>query len=342
MPLTEKQIKEIREELNNCKKPLFFFHDDPDGLCSFLLLYRYIKEGKGFVLKSVPKLDEKFVRQVDEYEPDKVFILDIALVEQSFIDAVKVPIIWIDHHGPFERQNVKLFNPRVANKDDNTPVTYTCYQVAEKDMWIAAVGCIGDWFIPPFLKKFKDKYPDLIRTNSKNQGDIMFNTELGRLVKIFSFILKGQTNDALKCVKILTRIKTPKEILNQETSKGKFIFKKYEKINKVYEELLNSILKEDPKDKILMFTYTEDKMSFTGDLSNELLHRYPDKLIIIARQKSGEMRMSLRSKHKLLPPILKKALHGLDGHGGGHEHACGASVKKEDFKKFISRLKKEF
>ena len=91
--LTKKQINDIREELNSCKNPLFFFHDDPDGLCSFLLLYRFINEGKGVIVKAAPRLDDKFLRKVEEYAPDKIFVLDIAIVEQSFIDNAKVPVI---------------------------------------------------------------------------------------------------------------------------------------------------------------------------------------------------------------------------------------------------------
>lgn len=38
--LKEDEIKMIKEELDSCKRPLFFFHDDADGLSSFLLMYR--------------------------------------------------------------------------------------------------------------------------------------------------------------------------------------------------------------------------------------------------------------------------------------------------------------
>ena len=37
--LEEKDYAEIRKELETSKNPLFLFHDDPDGLTSFLLLY---------------------------------------------------------------------------------------------------------------------------------------------------------------------------------------------------------------------------------------------------------------------------------------------------------------
>ena len=86
MALTEKQYEEIKNELDNCKNPLFFFDDDPDGLCAFLLLYRYKREGHGIVVKTHPKLDNRSVPKVQEYNPDKIFVLDVATLEQEFID----------------------------------------------------------------------------------------------------------------------------------------------------------------------------------------------------------------------------------------------------------------
>ena len=92
--------------------------------------------------------------------------------------------------------------------------------------------------------------------------------------------------------------------------------------------------------KVLVFTYTDDKMSFTGDLANELLYRFPEKVIVVGRKKGDELRMSIRSTGILIPPILDKCLIGLEGYGGGHEFACGANVKERDFEEFVERIKK--
>ncbi|MCK4859909.1 MAG: hypothetical protein KAS87_05065, partial [Candidatus Omnitrophica bacterium] len=271
--LTEKQYQQIKEELDNCQNPLFFFDDDPDGLCSFLLLYRYKKEGHGIVVKTHPKLDIRSAPKVEQYAADKVFVLDVAQLEQDFIDACKVPIIWIDHHGPHEMDNVKYFNPRLTKKDSNIPTTCMCYKVVQRDLWIAMLGCVADYCMPDFADDFKKKYPDLMN-NEKSADDIYFNTKLGNLIKIFSFSLKGKPSDVMKSMKILTRIESPYEILNQETARGKFIFQRYEKMNKSYDSLLESAVKEEGREKLLVFTYADDKMSFTGDLANELLYKF--------------------------------------------------------------------
>jgi len=46
------------------------------------------------------------------------------------------------------------------------------------------------------------------------------------------------------------------------------------------------------------------------------------------------------NRHIKFGLFLKKALERVQGYGGGHPQACGASVKKEDFSTFIKVLRK--
>jgi len=339
MALTDEQIKEIRNELENSFRPLFFFDDDPDGLCSFLLMYRKVKEGKGIVVKTSPEMDDRFLKHVEEYHPDKIFILDKPLISQDFIDKAKTKIIWIDHHEPVERKNVKYYNPRINEDKDNRPTSYWCYKIAEGDLWIAMVGILGDWFLPVFSDEFTKLYPHLLPEHIDKPEKALFETEMGKLIRIFSFILKGKTQDVMKCVKILTRIKGPDEILLQTTAQGKFIYKKYETINKQYEDLLRDVKITD--DKIILYIYSDNKMSFTADLSNELLYKYPDRIIIVGREKSGEVKCSLRSTDIKLPVMINNALKDVEGYGGGHDFASGACIKKKDFDRFLDNIRKQ-
>jgi len=336
--LTEKQLKQIKDELDNCQKPLFLFDDDPDGLSSFLVLYRYKKEGKGIIVKSEPKISIKFADKVKEYNPDKVFVLDVPVIDQEFVDSINIPVIWIDHHSPWPIENVKYFNPRV-NGNDNIPCSMICYKAVKQDLWIAMIGIVGDWYLE-YKNEFNKEYNDLLGNINKPE-EALFKTRLGDLIRIISFNLKGKTQDVMKSIKILTRIKDPYEILEQKTAQGKFIYKRFENINKKYEPLLKkavSMLKK--KDKLLLFTYKE-VISFTKELSNELLFNFPDKIILICREKSGEMKCSLRSSDILLPPIVENALKGVSGYGGGHEHACGSCVKIEDFRQYVKSIKEQ-
>ncbi|MBW2964369.1 hypothetical protein KY363_02820, partial [Candidatus Woesearchaeota archaeon] len=263
--LTKEQYSRILEELDNCQKPLFFFHDDSDGLSSFLLLYRYKKEGKGVCVKSHPKVDDRFYKVTREYAPDKIFILDLAIVEQDFVDEFRgIPIIWVDHHTPLDIKGVKYFNPRSADPEDNTCASQLCYNVVKDtgtaELWIAAAGIIGDWQLSEVTREFSERYPDLLPAKINRPEVALFDSPFSRLIKMMNFILKGKTQEVMKCVKILTRIETPYELLNGETPRARFIVKRFEDINTLYESLVEFAVKQVSKSNILVVTYTEDKM----------------------------------------------------------------------------------
>ena len=98
--LTPSQVHFLQEELKNSKNPLFFHDDDADGLCSFLLLYRIHREGRNSLVKQGPALTAAHLRKVAELNPDKIFVLDVPIIEEEFIAGAKRPIFWIDHHHP--------------------------------------------------------------------------------------------------------------------------------------------------------------------------------------------------------------------------------------------------
>jgi len=351
--LNKKELKELRDELLSAKKPLIFFDDDTDGASSYVLFYKFLKnytdDIKGVIVKSSPELkDDVFLNKAVEYDPDKVFVLDKPLMSQEFIDAVHKPMVWLDHHPLQQRSGVKYFNP-LKHKSakfphDNRPTTYWAYKTVEKDapkdLWIAMVGCIGDYFIPEFHKKFTKEYPDLFPKDLKikNPGTVLFETRLGLLCKIINFNLKYPTKDALTAIKILTRIEDPHEILDQTTPAGKYIYKKYDFLNKVYERAKSEVKITD--DRLIVFEY-EDQYSLTADLANEIMYYNPDKIILIARLKGGEHKCSFRSTDIPIRPILEKALVGIDGYGGGHANACGGAIKTHDWEKFLENLRRE-
>jgi single-stranded DNA-specific DHH superfamily exonuclease len=351
--LTKSELKELRDELMSSRNPLIFFDDDTDGASSYILFYKFLKgyteNIKGIIVKSSPELkDEVFLKKSHEFDPDKVFVLDKPLMAQEFIDEVHKPMIWLDHHPLQQRHGVKYFNP-LKHKcksfvHDTRPTTYWAYKTVEKDrsqdLWIAMVGCVGDYFIPEFHKEFTKKYPDMLPKDLKikDAGTILFETRLGLLCKIINFNLKYPTKDAMTAVKILTRIDDPREILDQTTPAGKYIYKKYAFFNEIYERAKSSVNITD--DKLVLFEY-EDKYSLTGDLANELMYHNPDKIILIARLKGGEYKCSFRSINILVRPILEKALVDIDGYGGGHEHACGGAIKTHDWEKFLENLRRE-
>ncbi|MBU0472464.1 MAG: hypothetical protein KKF89_04775 [Nanoarchaeota archaeon] len=339
MSLTTKEIKNIKKALDESARPIFFFDDDPDGVCSFVQFYKYKGDGKGVILKTGHQLTEELIRKVDEYQPDLVVILDIANVHQEFLDKINQKVIWIDHHPVVERKKVEYYNPRLHDENDNRAVSYWTYQIVKKSLWTGMVGCVADWQITDLKDEFIKQYPDFMDKKIKKPDDALFETKTGLLARIISFSIKGSAREAMKIVKILTRIRDPREITDQTTPQGAFVYKRFQKFYDEYKKILENV--KVTKSKLLLFTYNDNNTAVTSELSNELLHKHPDKFIIIGRERNEEVKMSLRSATKKVHPILKKALEQVEGYGGGHDYACGACVKKKDFKKFIEIIKKE-
>ncbi|MCF7866725.1 DHH family phosphoesterase [Candidatus Woesearchaeota archaeon] len=342
--ILEKDIDFIRKKIQSSVRPLFFFDDDADGVSSFIQLYALTGEGKGIIVKGKPVLEEKYARKVQEYSPDLVIILDKPLVEREFFDNVKQEIIWLDHHPVQEvPKRVNYFNPRIEDDKDNSPTSYWAYKIAKgtgkECLWKAMFGIVGDWHLLLADECFAT-YPYLLPKNITRAEDALFSTQLGKLVKIVNWNLKSSTTEVNKSIKVLTRIEDPYDILDQKSSKGRFIYKKFEHLNTQYDELLSSVVVTD--DPFLVFRYDDSKLAISSELSNELLFLHPDKLIIVGRNVSDEIRLSLRAKNYNVLEMLNEALKKTTGYGGGHDKACGASIKQSEFDDFLSSLREQF
>lgn len=339
--LTDKEVSEIREHLEKAQNPLFLFDNDQDGLCSFLLLQRYIDRGKGVPIKSFPELDADYFRKIKELDADYVFILDKPVISEKFwkeIEQVNIPVVWIDHH---EKQGevpefVNYYNPIYSSKTTE-PVSALCYQVSQKkeDMWIATVGCISDKFLPEFYKDFLKKYPDLgIKT--ENAFDVFYKSEIGKIGKLMGAGLKDKTTNVISMLKFLMKSKTPNEVL-EESSGNYLMHKRFKQLNEKYQRLLEKAIEEnDPSKEVLFFQYGGD-LSISGEISNELSYKFPNKFIVVMYIKGAKANISGRGKN--IREKLLKTIEGIEGaRGGGHENAVGAQVKVEDIEMFRKRF----
>lgn len=334
--------QEIRKHLEESDNPLFLFDDDPDGLCSYLLLKKYISRGKGLVVKSSPELSHSYLKQVSEIKPDCIFILDKPLVCEEFFIRCKVPIIWIDHHDlqnyKSGTKGVKYYNPKQFN--ESFPVSYFCYKITESNSWISVIGSLNDWYKPPILTSFSKQYPNILPDPTKTIPEILFeDTPFSKLCKIFRFVLKGNDFDIERSLSNLEKIKSPDELLGNKTKESKSILTHYNRVNEEYQLILKKALKTIPENDFLTFIYTNQTISISSYLSNELIYHFPNTVLVVGREKDDRINMSIRSPNKPIPEALKKALSGLDGSGGGHTNACGSNISKKDFPELIKRLK---
>lgn len=343
--LTRIQVKEIRAHLEKAQNPLFFFDNDQDGLCSFLLLQRSIGRGRGVPIKSFPDLVPEYFRKVKELNADYIFILDKPVVSVEFleeIDKINLPVVWIDHHEIDKLsipRFVNYYNPTLNKKKSDEPVTALCYQVAGKkeDLWIAVIGCISDNFVPKFYSEFEKRYPDL-SINSKKASDIFYKSQVGRICRILSFGLKDRTTNVISMLKFLMKAKTPYELL-EENSKTHSFMKRFEQINLKYQRLLGKAVAIGKKSRKLLFFQYGGDLSISADIANELSYIFQEKIIVVVYVKGIKGNISIRGKK--IRKLFLKSIEGIENaKGGGHENAVGGQLNMEDLERFRRNLEK--
>jgi len=337
--LTNEQIAEIREHLENAKNPVFFYDNDPDGFCSFILLQRYIGRGRGVLIKSFPGLDKSYFKIAEEFKADYIFVLDKPVIDEGFIELAEkanIPLVHIDHHQVPKTKIKYYYNTYYVDKKYD-PVSYLCYKIAgrKEDAWIAAIGCITDSFIPDFIEELKKTNPELIDCNYKTASEILYNSLFGRICMIVSFAMKDKTSNVVSMAKFFMKVQGAHDII-EEGPKTRTMLKRFEEINEKYQKILKKA-EESVAGDVLFFNYTGD-LSISQYVSNEIFYRYPDKLVIVVYTKGNISNVSLRWKNDIRTPLVK-VLSEIEGaSGGGHEHSCGARMpadKVNDFKKIL-------
>ncbi len=338
--LTKKQIEEIKEHLDKAQNPVFFFDNDDDGLCSFLLLRRYIGRGEGVAIKSFPELSENYFRKVKELNADYIFILDKPLVAKKFVERAKeinIPVVWIDHH---EMENeildyVNYFNP-CNDGNGGEPVTVLCYQITKRkdDLWIAVIGAVTDGFLPKYYSEFLEKYPEL-GVKTENPFKVLYESKIGEIAMILSSGLKNTTTNVVSMIKFLISSKSPFEIF-EENPKTFPMHKRNKQIKDKYTLLLEKAKLNNGNKKILFFKYSGD-LSVSGELANHLKYLFLEKIIVVAYVKGNKVNLSLRGKN--IKEKFLKVIEKFEGAGGGgHKDAVGGQMQEKDLDEFEREL----
>jgi len=343
--LTTKQIQEIREHLENAKNPVFFFDNDVDGLCGFLLLQKFIGRGRGIPIKSYPGLEKSYFKRVQELGADYVFVLDKPVIDSGFIELVKeanLPLVVIDHHpSTLDKEGVEFFYNTYETSKEIEPTSYLCYKINGKkeEQWLAVLGCIADCYSPDFLESFKKENPEILAGKNKTAFDIYYNTELGKIARILAFGILDKTSNVVSMIKFLIKTSNIHD-LTQENSNTRSFLSRFEYINEKYQKLLKKAEESVNKKDLLFFSYSGD-MSISQELANELSYRHPKKVIVVLYSSSGKANISIRGARDIRTLFLNSIADIEGSTGGGHEHSCGGKIPSDSIAKFRDNLERE-
>ncbi len=288
-------------------------------------------------VKSFPGLNKGYASRVGQLRADAIVILDKPVVEPDFFqsDEIKnMPVIWLDHHNTPKPKisGVQYYNSFNKKKKLGEPITYICHKITrnKQDAWLALAGCIGDHFIPDFANEACVNFPELWHF-VQNPSAALYETDIGRIARMFSFALKDKTSNVIKMLKFLYTINSPYDILNSDEQ----MIKRYEEIDNKYQKLLGEA-KSSTTEKLLFFEYSGD-LSISADISNELSYFYPNLLVVVCYLKGEKVNISIRGERAR--DITLEAIRNIESAtGGGHENATGAQVPTSSLAIFRKRI----
>jgi hypothetical protein len=285
----EENKKEILDHLERAGNPIFYYDNDADGLCAFLLLRRYLDKGYGVAVRSYPELDEGYAKRAEELGGDYVFVLDKPDLSEGFLKALEeqgLPVVWIDHHHSEDDEKWKEFHNNLFSYKGDVPTTALVYDLLGKpkdDGWLAGIGCVSDHYIPDFLDSVKEKWPELLASEKMEKPfDILYGTRLGEIARALNFGLKDSITNVVKMQKYLCKVNSPEEVLEENLNNEELRIK-YESLKGIYEKLMEKAL-ENVSENLLFFEYS-GSTSMSADLSNGLCYKFPEKVIAVAFKK---------------------------------------------------------
>ena len=337
----------FKKKLDKYSRPLFLFDDDADGVCSFLMLYRYFDGGAGVIVKGNPELQASYLNMVTEHRPDCIIILDKPLVSEDFFKGTNLPIFWLDHHELQQPSKSFYLNPKTYLPNEASSTSSVVWDILTTDNnldkaqfeWLCLLGAISDWDLRP-INNLDVSLASLIGNGDKGVEDILFNSRLGLAIKIINFNLKGKKHEAMKSIKAMNNLVGIFDLLDNSSDASVYLHKKYKIINDEY-ELIKSGVSGSSENPVLTFKYDSDVASITAELSNELIYLNPDKIVLVARPHRKRYLCSLRSKKLDISDTVSGVAEKYGGYGGGHKNACGASIPIDYFDLFVEELTRE-
>ncbi len=332
-------LAQTKEMLEQSQNPFFLYDNDADGFCSMVLLRRWLERGSSEIVRSNPQVEERYAHTALDHKADLVVVLDRHSLSASFVallDAANVPVLWIDHHVvevPAFSDNVWYHNPHTLHLSP-APVTALCYRITKRkdDMWIAMMGCVADHYLPSFKTTFAQRYKGFWG-RVKKPFDAYFDTEIGALAQAIGFGIKGHLGAVREIESFFIACTSPENAQSELASESDFattcrtLLKRYKEL---YKEASHHT------GKLIFFRYA-GQTSMSAALANELSHRHPRSVIVVAYAHGLSANLSIRGKGVL--SVLNNILPAFPGaSGGGHRDAVGARMKTSYLDDFKAKL----
>lgn len=333
--------------LKSLTEPCMIYHADSDGLCSAVLVARFLgKEGikTSFISPNDGPGIEVSKQLMEEISSStSAVFLDFQVDSLGIIEKLKCEKVFVlDHHIPakdLNEANVLHMNSRFDHPDSYFPTSYLAYHLLLPESkgleWISLVGITGDRGFgecKDVMKKVREQYPELLP--SLGYDDVL----KGAFGVISELIESAKAVKGLEGIRrafpVFLEANEPRGVMDSFLMRWREDFRN--ELSRLEADFEESAEHYKPTDSYVYFIGS--KYHISSFLSNVLADRYPGAVIFIIK-KGGGLKVSARcqSGRVNVAKLLEEVSRGI-GRGGGHPKAAGAYIPlKED--EFLNRLR---
>ncbi|MBU5678469.1 MAG: DHH family phosphoesterase [Candidatus Aenigmatarchaeota archaeon] len=327
------------------------FHNDTDGICSCVLINKFLKERIGkssdFIISQPMPLTKTLIQRIKLAIPTKIIVLDLAIDQEKNLcrrlEGISETLV-IDHHQITNMINFKriiYYNP-LLEKDVYQSTSYLIYKLCSKiiDMknylWISLIGIAGDYNINnslDLIEEGKNLYQEFI------QGDIkknFINSIFGKASDIIT-AMRASHISSEKIAKIIESMDNIKEIEQRRE-----MIEYYERVQNEIVGILASIKNNAEITENILFYEIKSKYNLRSVISTKLSEIYPNKIIFLWEVSRNKVKFSVRNQsgkidiNRLLKEASKDFRTAITG---GHKLAAGGLISREEFDLFKEKIK---
>ncbi len=339
------------KSIENKDNVIIVFHNDADGCCSCALMNNFLKKSIGkpadFIISQPMPPAKNLIPKIRLSMPTKIIFLDLG-VDQNPAMIKKLEndceILIIDHHQLQNNMNSLRTihcNPMFKSRKYQS-VSYLAYKICSDLMdmkpylWIAMVGIVGDYNTEDSLDMIDEAqkmYPELIKSKSQ---DALHKSVFGQIADMIS----AAKADKISCEEITRTLNSCES--QEDFMKNEKLTESYRKVQEEIEHVIidaKSIASSSDK---VVFYEIKSRFNIHSPVSTNISKEFPKKLIIVWEEIGNKIKISARNQGKNLNvgKLLKEAVRDLrHASAGGHEAAGGVSLRTEDWKEFVDKIK---
>ncbi|MBI4053155.1 MAG: DHH family phosphoesterase [Candidatus Diapherotrites archaeon] len=347
-------FSDFLDSLAGTDRMAIFHHNDPDGVCSglivFLALQRLPVKPEIVLVKPIGYeacKNTSLAQTLGKKKADKAIMVDVCV--DQFPDCPKEMeknlkrFLIIDHHKKYcdlnSEKTVFIKAVDMEKKLDpsryiNAKLTFDLFSKKanlEDLAWIACVGILGDMGYETWKGFFK-------KTQESNKISLAELKRLENLIQAVAIVKSSELPGLFR--EFAVNAKTPKRVFKSRFIKFEKILKK--EIETGYKHAVKGM--ESFPELGLEFYKVESKNKIKSYVVNMISREKPDTTIILAQCSNGRCYFSARRQDFKIKmnELAETAVKGIpNASGGGHVPAAAGSFPsefKEQFKENVKRI----